>query len=86
MSFDINSCKQKFKDLSGNIQWAEVTNDGSKETLRLFVRDLTGVKGDYDKILNEDILPHFPILNAYSYEQYTYHGTVFGVTCVKHRN
>ena len=45
--------KQKFKDLSGNIQWAEVTNDGSKETLRLFVRDLIGVKGDYDKILNE---------------------------------
>ena len=41
MSFDINACKKKFEDLSGNIQWVEVIDDGIKETFRIFVRDLT---------------------------------------------
>ena len=86
MSFDINACKKKFEDLSGNIQWVEVIDDGIKETFRIFVRDLIGSKVDYDKILNEDILPHFPVLNTYSFEQYTNQGTVFGVTCIKNIN
>jgi hypothetical protein len=43
------------------MQWVEVIDDGIKETFRIFVRDLTGSKVVYDKFLNEDILPHFPV-------------------------
>ncbi len=59
MSFDLESCKKKFTDLSGNIVLAEVTTD-STENFNLIVRELKGTKNDYDKIYTEDILPHYP--------------------------
>lgn len=83
MSFDLNACRKKFEDLSGVIQWGETINNGSEEVFRLFVRDLGGEKGDYDKILKEDIEPHFPILRSYNYEKERQHGSIFGVICEK---
>ena len=83
MSFDINACRQKFIDLSGAIQYGIVTNDGSNEILRLLARDLTGVKDDYDKILNDNILPTFPHLRSYGYEKDTIRGNTYMIECGK---
>ena len=85
MSFDLSSCRKKFEDLSGVIQWGEIINNGTEEIFRLFVRDLKGVKADYDKILKEDIESYFPELRSYNYEKERHNGSIFGVTCVKKR-
>ena len=83
MSFDLSSCRKKFEDLSGVVQWGETINNGTEEIFRLFVRDLSGTKADYDKILKEVIEPHFPELRTYNYEKERHNGSVFGVICVK---
>ena len=83
MSFDLSACRKKFEDLSGVIQWGETINNGNEEMFRLFVRDLSGSKIDYDKILKEDIEPHYPELKSYNYEKERHNGSVFGITCVK---
>lgn len=83
MSFDLNICRKKFEDLSGVIQWGEIINNGSNEIFRLFVRDLSGTKADYDKILKEVIEPHFPDLQSYNYEKERHNGSVFAVKCGK---
>jgi hypothetical protein len=76
MSFDISGCQKKFEDLSGTINNCELLKDGN--IFHLFVRDLSGVKLNYDTIVKEDIEPHFPHLYSYSYEQYSRWGCVFG--------
>tara|TARA_B110000444_G_C18785525_1_gene569762 strand:+ start:273 stop:524 length:252 start_codon:yes stop_codon:yes gene_type:complete len=83
MSFDISSCRKKFEDLSGVIQWGEIINDGETETFRIFVRNLTGTKADYDTILKEDIEPYFPNLQSYCYDKERNKGSVFGIECRK---
>jgi len=83
MSFDIGACRKKFEDLSGVIQWGETINTGSDEIFRLFVRDLKGVKADYDKILKEDIEPYFPDLRSYNYEKERQRGSIFVIICGK---
>jgi len=83
MSFDIGACRKKFEDLSGVIQWGETINTGNDEIFRLFVRDLKGGKDAYDKILKEDIEPHFPDLRSYNYEKERQNGSIFSVTCGK---
>jgi len=83
MSFNISSCRKKFEDLSGIIQWCEIINDGLTETFRILVRNLTGTKADYDKILGEDIEPFFPYLKSYCFEKERNRGSVFGLECRK---
>jgi len=65
MSFDINACKKKFEDLSGNIQWVEVIDDGIKETFRIFVGDnvVPYVKPYKSKRLAEKEADKFRVLN-----------------------
>ena len=79
MSFDLSSCRKKFEDLSGVIQWGETINNGTEEIFRIFVRDLKGVKADYDKILKEDIEPYFPDLRSYNYEKERQNGSIFSI-------
>ena len=83
MSFDIGACRKKFEDLSGVIHWGETINTGNDEIFRLFVRDLKGGKDAYDKILKEDIEPHFPDLRSYNYEKERQNGSIFAVICGK---
>jgi hypothetical protein len=83
MSFDLSSCRKKFEDLSGVIQWGETINNGTEEIFRIFVRDLSGNKADYDKIVKDDIEPYFTELRSYSYEKERHNGSVFGVTCAR---
>tara|TARA_Y100000748_G_scaffold299165_1_gene295568 strand:+ start:617 stop:871 length:255 start_codon:yes stop_codon:yes gene_type:complete len=82
MSFDLESCKKKFTDLSGNIVLAEVTTD-STENFNLIVRELKGTKNDYDKIYTEDILPHYPNLRTYAYEKDETRGDYFSIVSKK---
>ncbi len=83
MSFDINACRQKFVDISGTIQYGEVTDNGSNSILRLLAYGLTGVKSDYDKILNDNILPTFPHLRSYGYEKDAARGNTYMIECGK---
>ena len=44
---------------------------------------MTGVKYDYDKILNDNILPTFPHLRSYVYEKDTTSGNTYMIECGK---
>jgi len=82
MSFDLESCKKKFTDLSGNIVLAEITTNNT-ENFNLIVRELKGTKNDYDKIYTEEILPYYPILRTYAYEKDETRGDYFSIVSKK---
>ena len=83
MTFDINECKQKFIDLSGEPRYCYITNDGTNEIIKICMTNLSGEKADYDKILNEDILPIFPYIRNYGFEKDKVRGDFYTITCSK---
>ena len=82
MSFDLEYCKKKFTDLSGNIVLSEISTSDD-EMFSLTIRNLKGSKSEYDKIYYDDILPCYPILRTYAYEHDENRGDYFSIVAKK---